>query len=180
MLRPIAVLAVLMGTLVAASKPVAAQLLSAGVGPAFPTGNFKDLSDPGTGVLLSGRLNLGILPLVQLQIELSTVRGWDTASIEGDETIRVTSGGANLALHFVRLASIRPYVLAGLIGSVQSLEGGLGESEDDFHFGYQTGAGLDFRLGPLTPFVELRWVSLDGPDDQRYTYVPLLIGIKIL
>lgn len=174
---PSALIAALIGTPALAG----AQLVSGGVGPVFPTGEFKSESDPGTGLILSGRVNLSILPLLQLQVELTSIRGWQFGvGDEGPADLGVTTGGANLALHFIRVAVVRPYVLAGLVGSTQSvtLEGVT--DEDDFRFGYQTGAGLDFRIGPVTPFVELRWVSLDGPGDIRLSYVPLVLGIKLL
>lgn len=166
-----------------ALPPVAhAQLVSGAVGPTFPTGRFNELSQAGTGMLLSGRLNLSVLPLLQLQFELTTVRGWQfgETTTEGPRDLGITTGGANLALHFVRVATIRPYALAGLVGSNQSRTGGGLGDDDSFRFGYQTGLGLDFKLGPLTPFAEVRWVSLDMEGDDRLTYVPVLFGIKIL
>ena len=159
-----------------------AQLVSGAVGPTFPTGRFNELTQPGTGMLLSGRLNLNVLPLLQLQLELTTVRGWQfgETSPEGPRDLGLTTGGANLALHFVRVATVRPYALAGLIGSNQSRTGGgLGDG-DSFRLGYQTGLGLDVKLGAFTPFAEVRWVSLDMEGDDRLTYVPVLFGIKIL
>jgi hypothetical protein len=180
MLRRLARFTVLSTAVLAAAAPVRAQLLTGGVAPAFPIGDFKDLLDPGTGFLLSARLNLPLFPLVQLQAELTRVQGFELAGgDEGPVDLGLTTGGANLALHFIRVALVRPYVLAGVLGARESRTDALTD-DSSWRFGYQSGVGLDFSLGPLTPFAELRWVSLDGPGAVRYTYVPVVIGLKIL
>jgi opacity protein-like surface antigen len=180
MLRKSLGVALYTSILFAAPSTLRAQLVTGGIGPVYPTGNFHDITNPGTGWMLSGRVNLSLLPLVQLQLELSTVQGWESASVEGNESLRLTSGGANLALHFVRVATLRPYVLAGVFGSNQKFSSPTLPDDNSFRFGYQTGVGLDMKLGPITPFAEVRWVSLDAPGDIRFTYVPVLLGIKLL
>jgi hypothetical protein len=150
------------------------QLVAGGAGPVFPIGDFNQQFDPGTGFMLSGRLNLGLFPLIQLQLEATTVQGWEL----GDPTDYViTTGGVNLAVHFVRVASVRPYALGGLLIARQN------EAVDDdgaWSWGYQIGGGLDLKVGPLKPFAEVRLVSVDAPGSIRHTYVPLLFGIKLL
>lgn len=162
----------------AVPRSAPAQLLAGGVGPAFPVGDFQQQFDPGTGLMLSGRLSLSIFPLIQLQLEATTVQGWELSSGLGDPAdYTITTGGANLAVHFVRVASVRPYALGGLLIARQN------EAVDDdgaWNWGYQIGAGLDLKVGPLKPFAEVRWVSVAAPGSTRHTYVPLLFGIKIL
>ena len=73
---------------------------------------------------------------------------------------------------------MRPYILAGVIGSNQDFQTATLD-DSGVHFGYQAGAGIDFKLGPLRPFVEYRWVNLDGPGDISLKYSPLIFGIGI-
>jgi opacity protein-like surface antigen len=77
-----------------------------------------------------------------------------------------------------RVGPVRPYILAGVIGSNLDIQTA---SVDDsgVHFGYQVGGGIDFKLGPLRPFVEYRWIELDGPGDVNVKYYPLIFGIGI-
>lgn len=173
--------ALLWAALIAAPAPSYAQLLAAGAGPVWPTGDFDDQYNPGQGLLLSGRVNLGVFPFLQLQFELATLQGLELASGTATPSdLSLTTLGANLALHFIRVGTFRPYALAGVFGSQQSVSGAATEEDDEYRVGYQAGLGLDIKLGPLTPFAEFRWASVDAPGDIRYTYSPLLLGLKIL
>ena len=158
------------------AAPLDAQLVSAGAGPAFPGGEFKDRFDPGNGLYLTGRANLSFAFLT-LQLELSRI-SWSFTDDAGDASVEIWQPGANLGFRFIRVGPVRPYILAGVVGSNLSIETQDVE-EDGLHFGYQVGAGVDFKLGPLRPFVEYRWVSVDGPGDVTVKYYPLIFGIGI-
>jgi len=153
-----------------------AQLITAGAGPAYPKGDFKSELGVGNALFLSGRVNLSLL-VFSLQLELAHT-DWDWEESGAPNSLEVWQPGVNLAFHFIRVGPVRPYVLAGVLGSNQKL---VTPTSDDsgVHFGYQAGAGVDFKLGPLKPFVEFRWVQLDGPGGLTVKYSPLLFGVGI-
>ena len=162
--------------LISSPTPVSAQLVSAGAGPAYPGGEFKERFDPGNGTYFTARANLSFAFLT-LQLELAHT-SWSFTDAGGDASIAIWQPGANLGLRFIRVGPVRPYVLAGVIGSNLSFET-QDVDEDGYHFGYQVGAGVDFKLGPLRPFVEYRWIELDGPGDVNVRYYPLIFGVGI-
>lgn len=159
-----------------ASFPARAQLVSAGLGPAFPAGEFNSELEAGTSLFLSGRVNLSLL-VFQLQFELAHT-SWGVTETAGDADLEIWQPAVNLAFRFIRVGPVRPYVLAGVVGSNQKIATPTSE-ESDVRFGWQAGAGVDFKLGPLKPFVEFRVVNLDGPGDVSVKYSPLLFGIGI-
>ena len=158
------------------ATPARAQLISAGAGPAFPYGDFNSQLDPGTGFYFSGRANLSLLFLT-IQFELAHV-DWSWNDAGGEATAKVWQPAINLGFRFIRVGPVRPYILAGVLGSNQEFKSE-DVNESGVHFGYQAGAGIDFKLGPLRPFVEYRWVNLDGPGDVTVKYSPLIFGIGI-
>ena len=158
------------------AAPLNAQLVSVGVGPAYPGGEFKERFDPGNGTYFTGRANLSFAFLT-LQLELAHIK-WSFQDAEGDASVNIWQPGANLGFRFISDGPVRPYILAGVIGS--NLDISTATVEDSgVHFGYQIGAGIDFKLGPLRPFVEYRWIELDGPGDVNVKYYPLIFGIGI-
>lgn len=163
----------------AVPSSTAAQLVSAGLGPAFPTSEFKSQVNPGTGLSLFARVSLPVMPLLLLQLEaMQTTWRYDVGGLPRDLTI--LQPGAVVVLHLVDLGRVRPFVLGGLAFSRQRHSGTGGSDDTAWRFGYQAGFGADFRAGPVTPFVELRWVSLDAPGSVRFTFVPLLVGLRVL
>ena len=158
------------------AAPARAQLVSVGAGPAFPSGEFSSQLDPGTGFYFSGRANLSLFFLT-LQFELSHV-DWSWEEVAGDASANIWQPAINAGFRFIRVGPVRPYILAGVVGSNQDFQS---EFSDDssVRFGWQAGAGIDFSLGPLKPFVEFRWVDLDGPGDIHLKYSPLIFGIGI-
>jgi opacity protein-like surface antigen len=159
-----------------APAPAAAQLVSAGAGPAYPSGDFDAQLDPGNGLLFTGRVNLSLL-FLSLQFELAHARWtWDDAA--GETSAEFWQPGVNLGFYFIRVGPVRPYVLAGVIGSNQHFESATYE-DSGLQFGWQAGGGIDFKLGPLRPFVEYRLVQLDGPGGLSVKYSPLIFGVGI-
>lgn len=158
------------------ASPARAQLVSVGAGPAFPAGEFDSQLNPGTGFYYSGRANLSLLFLT-LQFELAHVQ-WNWDDPGGEASASLWQPAINLGFRFIRVGPVRPYILAGVMGSNQSFESATSE-DSSVRFGWQAGAGIDFKLGPLRPFVEYRWVELDGPGDLNVKYSPLILGVGI-
>ena len=158
------------------AAPARAQLVSAGAGPAYPGGEFKEQFNPGEGFYFSGRANLSFAFLT-VQFELAHT-AWSFNDSAGEASVDMWQPGVNLGFRFIRVGPVRPYILAGVIGSNLNID--TAQLEDSgVHFGYQVGAGIDFKLGPLRPFVEYRWIELDGPGDVNVKYYPLIFGIGI-
>lgn len=160
----------------ALASPVRAQLVSAGIGPAFPSGDFNSQLNPGDGFYFSGRANLSLIFLT-LQFELSHA-DWSWNEPSGEATAKLWQPAINLGFRFVRVGPVRPYILAGVVGSSQDFQTEQ-YNDSSVRVGWQAGAGVDFSLGPLKPFVEFRWVDLDGPGDIHVKYSPLIFGIGI-
>jgi opacity protein-like surface antigen len=158
--------------------PARAQLVSAGVGPAYPSGDLKDRLNTDNALFVTARVN-ATLAFFSLQFELShTDWNWDDGGTEAK--LDIWQPAINLGFHFIKVGPVRPYVLAGVLGSNQKITTASDpDGESGVHFGYQGGAGVDFKLGPLRPFVEFRLVSLDGPGDLSVRYTPLIFGIGI-
>ncbi|HKP29386.1 MAG TPA: outer membrane beta-barrel protein, partial [Gemmatimonadales bacterium] len=138
--------------------------------------DFKERFDPGNGTYFTGRANLSFAFLT-LQLELAHT-SWSFEDADGDASVDIWQPGANLGFRFIRVGPVRPYVLAGVIGSNLDIQTATVD-DSGVHFGYQIGGGIDFKLGPLRPFVEYRWIELDGPGDVNVKYYPLIFGIGI-
>lgn len=167
----------LLGTL-AIPTALRGQLVSAGFGPAFPTSRMQSSLDPGTGLMLFGRVSLPVFPLLDVQVELArTTWAWrDGAARE----LSILQPGAVAVLPLGTVSSVRPYLMAGASFSRQKLTSTGLDDDTAWRFGYQAGLGAEYRGSVVTPFVELRWVSLDAPGSVRYTFVPLLVGVRVL
>lgn len=155
--------------------PAAAQLM-AGLGPTVPNGRFN--RDADIGVFAMARAGAGLLPL-SLQFEASYA-AFDLADAAdgGDLRLRTVGLAGNAAAHLIRVGAVRPYAFGGLIAAIRRESEG-SASRSSLRFGYQLGGGVDFALGPVKPFVEVRYVSVDGPGDVRDTHVPLLAGLRL-
>ncbi|HEU5209620.1 MAG TPA: outer membrane beta-barrel protein [Longimicrobiales bacterium] len=141
--------------------------VGAGVGAAFPTGDFGDGVD--TGLHFQGSLNVGLpmLPDVRLDGIYQTYSAGDDASVD------ILGGGVNLLLD-MPLVVIKPYLIAG-VGyydvSVDTSEGDASNGE----FGFTGGAGLRLGLGSLGVFAEARALRIGG--DTDLTTIPVLVGV---
>lgn len=160
----------------AGASPLPAQIM-VGVGPVFPTGDFNSANSASTGWTASGRLGFSLL-LLSLELEASYTR-LEVADLEGtgDRPLSRMAGGGNAALHFIRVGPVRPYALVGASFGRRRVGGDPGDTS--WRLGYHLGAGVEFRSGLITPFLELRYVSLDAPGSVRDTWIPLMVGLKI-
>jgi opacity protein-like surface antigen len=175
-LSPVALVAMLAGL---AAPPAHAQLLAAGLGPAWPSGDLEDRFNADNALFITGRVNAS-LAFLMLQFELShTDWNWEDGGSEAK--LDIWQPAINLGFRFIRAGPVRPYVLAGVLGSNQKITTSSDpEGDSGVHFGYQAGGGIDFKVGPLRPFVEFRVVKIDGPEAIDVRYMPLIFGIGIL
>jgi Outer membrane protein beta-barrel domain len=160
------------------SRETAAQVM-AGIGPAFPTGDFKSQADAGTGYMATGRVGFGLLLLgAQFEVSYAHFEIADPQSVGDRLSVSRLAAAGNVALHLIRVGGVRPYVLAGL--SFGRRETGEDINLDtSWRLGYHFGGGVDFAFGPIKPFVEARYVSVDAPGQNRDTYLPIMAGLRL-
>ena len=89
-------------------------------GRRFPSGDFKSELDPGTGFYYSGRANLSLLFLT-IQFELAHAN-WSLARHQRRRQRERLATRYNLGFRFIRVGPVRPYILAGVIGSNQDFQ----------------------------------------------------------
>jgi opacity protein-like surface antigen len=116
----------------------------------------------GQGFLL---IQLPGLPALRANVDYARMK-FDEARLstggptlaDGDRTI--LDGVIALKMDLIRTGPIRPYLLAG-VGAfnvkdvVEGVSGGT-QSFSDTNYGFDGGAGIGFRLGPISGFVESR------------------------
>lgn len=161
---------ILVAALFLAMVPAAASAqigVGAGVGAAFPTGDFGDAVDPGLHVQASLNIGLPLLPDVRLDGIYQTYSG------DGDSSVDVLGGGVNLLLD-MPLVVIKPYLIAGVGFYDVSVEVGTDDVSNS-EIGFTGGAGLRLGLGSLGVFAEARVLRIGGDVDM--TTVPVLVGI---
>lgn len=161
---------ILFAALFLAVVPTAASAqigVGAGVGAAFPTGDFGDAVDPGLHVQASLNIGLPMLPDFRLDGIYQTYSG------DGDTSVDVLGGGVNVLLD-MPLVVIKPYLIAGVGFYDVSVEAGTVD-ESNSEIGFTGGAGLRLGLGSLGVFAEARVLRIGGDADM--TTVPVLVGI---
>lgn len=160
------------------ARDTAAQVM-AGIGPAFPTGDFNSQADAGTGYMATGRIGFGLLLLgAQFEVSYAHFKVADPQNVGARLSVSRLAGAGNVALHLIRVGGVRPYVLAG--ASFGRREFGEDVNlETTWRLGYHFGGGVDFALGPVKPFVEARYVSIDAPGQIRDTYYPIMVGLRL-
>lgn len=139
----------------------------AGVGAAFPLGDFGDGFD--TGIHGQASLNIGLPLLPDVRIDGI----YQTYSGAGDASADILGGSVNLLLD-MPLVVIKPYLIAGVGYYDVSVEAG-GVEGSNGEFGFTGGAGLRLGLGSLGVFAEARAIRIGG--DTDLTTVPVLVGI---
>ena len=103
------------------------------------------------------------LPALRANVDYATME-FDEAQLAGggavDADRTVLDGVLALKLDLVRTGPIRPYLLAGVgaFNVKDVIEGGAGgtQSFSETNLGFDGGAGIGFKLGPISGFVESR------------------------
>lgn len=167
--------------------------LAAGV--AFPQGDATEGLN--TGFTIAG--SLGIRPVnmpVGFRLEALYTRlgadevsfGDGSGSFSADGNVSFLGGTGNVVVTVPTASGIRPYLIGGLglyhvsYNIDATLTGGEGggsfsDSESETKFGLNGGAGLEFAMGALRPFVEARFHSV-FTEEQNSNFVPITFGLK--
>lgn len=99
-------------------------------------------------------------------------------------TVRVTAAVANLQLSLRQAGPVRPYVLAGagLYHFKRDIDAFSGfPAGTDTQLGVDTGAGVTFRLGAVSAYLEIRTDNVFSDDvfftDFQEQFVPITFGV---
>ena len=170
-------LALVLGGLVMSSTGAAGQTISAGLrgGVTFPVGSYGDSGSTlstGWNIGASGRVDFGSSRFgVQLDV------GYSGNQITGAPFGEISDwqGGVGLLFRILPITSpIRPYVLVG---------GGIDYWQDNSGNGLvpavYTSGGVDFRLDPIEPYVEVQYRNVLTPGPNLAT-VQLMFGVRYI
>lgn len=159
----------------AAAAPAAAQsaadarAVRFGVqgGISMPMGDFGDAAN--VGFIIGGLADWkpATLP-VGLRFNVDYQR-WGG---EADLSFSSISGTADAMFMIPTESAIAPYVLGG-VGMYRSDCSGNPLCEGSTDFGFNVGGGLNFNVGTLDTFAELRFHSVDDVE-----FVPIVFGIR--
>lgn len=164
-----------LAALAGASGTAAAQEISAGLrgGVTFPVGSYGD-----SGSTLSTGWNVGAVARVDFggsRFGLQVDVGYSGNSIEGPPYGEVSDWQAGLGLVFnfaPMSAPFRPYVLLG--GGIDYWQDNSGNGLVPAFYG---SAGVDVRLDPIEPYLELQYRNVMTPGPNLST-VQLIFGVR--
>ena len=164
-------------------------------GVAFPQGDGLD--GVNTGFTVAG--SLGFKPVnmpVGFRLEALYARfGSDEVSMSdengsfsADGHIGFFGGTGNVIVTVPTASAVRPYLIGGagvyhvsakIDASVTGGEGGgsFSVSDSETKFGLNGGAGLEFVMGSLRPFVEARFHSV-FTSEENANFIPVTFGLK--
>ena len=159
----------------AAAAPAAAQgaddmrAVRFGVqgGLSLPMGDDSDFLE--TGFTVGGLVDYmpAMLP-IGIRFNLDYTR-WGAKDL--DESASVISGTAAAMYTVPTSGGVRPYVLGG-VGMYRG-DCSADECEGETDFGFNVGGGVNFDLGTLGTFAEVRYHNVDGG-----SWLPVVFGIR--
>lgn len=182
--------------LAAATQPAMAQgvipvAVEGRVGVGFPTGDFGENDEVGTGFGFGGDVVLRVLPLVNVY------GGWEYYAFDGkgesDGSRMTDSGaraGAQLSIPVGAVTGISPFVSAGVLYNRTTAEASEGSASlkftSDWKLGYEVGAGISVPVAPavsVIPAVRYRAHDVVFSDFEGFSgnisYLSLEIGAKV-
>ena len=171
------VMALVLAGLVALSRSAAGQTISAGLrgGVTFPVGSYGD-----SGSTLSTGWNVG----ASARVDFGSTRfgaqldvGYSGNTINGSPYGEISDWQAGLGVLFRFLpitSPIRPYVLAG--GGVDYWQDNSGNGLVPAFYG---SGGVDLRLNPIEPYVEVQYRNVWTPGPNLAT-VQLMFGVRYI
>jgi hypothetical protein len=185
------------------ARPAAAQLggvnplsFGASVGAAVPLGDASDAFN--TGFSVDGIVGLRVPTLpVRFRAEVGYTRfglktgAFDDEDLDGGDVsgnTRFISGVANVIYSFPTgpVTVVRPYLIGGVglynsRSSVTANAGGVSfsaNSGSSTNVGFNGGAGVEFPVGGLSVFGEVRYVSV-LTEGSSTNFVPIRLGVRL-
>jgi opacity protein-like surface antigen len=157
-------------SMVPAAKPVSFGIAG---GLSMPTGDFGDGFKSGYNI--SGLLQFQ-QPTWPVAIRVEGQYQDFSAKDGVDASVNSIGGLANVLYYFPNQSTVKPYVTGGL--GFFHVKSELGDvSGSDNKFGYDLGAGLEFRLSGMSTFVEANWQSVQT-EGSAMRMIPIRVGIK--
>lgn len=155
--------------IIAFAAPASAQwAVDASIGVVAPTSG----SGLNTGFDLMGAVERRVVPLLPFALRAEV--GYDrfsTALIGSENIVRVTLDG--IIDPTLPGTQLRPYFLAGVGVYHVSLA-----SYHNTNVGFNIGGGLRYPVGPVQPFVEIRY-HVDYASVAAITFVPVQFGVRV-
>ena len=137
-------------------------------GISIPTGD--DNEGVNTGFVVGGLLDF---KPAALPIGIRVNADYHRFGLEGiDNTLSVIALTGNAMYDFAAASGVSPYVIGG-VGMYRSSISDCDEECSDTEFGFNVGGGLNFNLGTLGTFAEVRYNVVDGS-----AIVPIVYGIR--
>jgi opacity protein-like surface antigen len=164
--------------LVLGANPLRAQGVefSLGAGVGIPLGNFDDVVKVGwqaTGAVSFAPRNLP----VGIQVDATFSRFSDETP--ADVSNQLVYGTANAVYRFTSSdeSRFRPYLIGGLGVYNSKLTGSDALDDSSTKFGFNAGAGFDFKAGGAALFLEGRFhnVFVSGPNVE---FFPINVGVR--
>ena len=160
-------------------------------GASIPESSFGEAVS--TGYNVNAMVNIGI-PLSPLGFRVETgLNHFDFNQNNGDGSVRMINGAANVILTPSSIMGAKPYLIGGLGmynvrtsfgGAVTIPYGGVfagstgGSTSSDTRLGFNGGVGLTFGLGTIGTMLEARYVTVNGKNGSgSLAFVPVTFGI---
>lgn len=169
-LTPLAVAAIFAAaTTASAQSPSKPVDLGASAGISIPTFDGAE-----NGFNVQGTIGFG-LPMLPFGLRADlTYQKYGTEVADFD--FRTISGTANVVMDLMP-GPASPYVIAGIGLYNTGIADGDSEDETFTDFGINIGAGIQFNMGLLNPFVEARLHNI-FTEDEATRIVPISVGIR--
>lgn len=164
------------GVLLATAPGVAAQAPSfwLGAGVTMPQGNYGDVGSTGWHGMGGVSFGLGTGALgVRVDAQYHRTGLED---VLGDGNTSLLGGMASLMYTFKTAGAVKPYLLGGAGYFKADVEiSGFG-SADESDLGFGGGGGVQFMLGSLNLFAELRYITVGG--NVEADFLPITAGLR--
>jgi opacity protein-like surface antigen len=157
-------------SMVPAAKPVSFGISG---GLSMPNGDFGDFYESGYNI--SGLVQFQ-QPTWPVAIRIEGQYQDFSAKDDVDAGVSTIGGLANVLYYIPTQSTVRPYVTGGL-GFFHAKEEFGDESGSENKFGYDLGAGLEFKLTSMSTFIEANWQSIQT-EDGATRMIPIRVGIK--
>jgi hypothetical protein len=155
-----------------------AYAIALGGGAAFPVGKLNDVQTTGYNGLVALAVGSGELPLgLRIDGIYNTLlsRAVPVGSPSSSD-LRVMGVLGNLILAF-RGTTAKPYLLVG--GGLYNMKSDVSGAKSENHFGFNSGFGATFDVGPFATFVESRYHTISRKADKGGVaqFIPITVGL---
>jgi hypothetical protein len=156
--------------------------LGVGGGAAIPVGKLSNVQNTGYNGLVVLAVGSAELPIgvrfdgIYSNLVKNTVPVPEGSPVVTASDLRIAAGLFNLVFAFPG-TSAKPYLLAG--GGLYRTKSDVSGTKAKNDFGFNTGLGITFGLGPFAAFLESRYhtISRSEADGGVIQFVPITVGL---